>query len=442
MRRFQLSDHFNILSIILFALPSIGMELVGNTYQIADGYFISNYIGSSAFAAENLIFPPLILVGGIGLMFGSGSTALISNVLGRGDKERANRLLTFTILSLVVMGVLLSLGLFVLMPRLARFLGADETLIYYCLEYGRILAVCMPFYMLNAALHPLLITAERPDVGLIVSVINACTNIFLDWFMIVVMGWGMSGAALATGLTWIVSSAIPIIFFMKQKDTLHFAKPEWNFKELLQTCYNGSSEMMNVISYAITAMLFNSALIYYAGENGVAAYSVSEYFTAVFVSISYGICLSITPVVGYNSGRKDKNELRSILKNGFIVMLSIGLIMSSLGILFAEYIAGVFVGYNSDLMKLAVEALRIISVAFIFTGITKFSSAFFTGMEDGTSSLIVVSVETFVMPVILVNILPQIFGVTGIWFVSIFSEIIAFIIASLLFMRYKRKEII
>ena len=442
MKHIQLSDHFKISTILLFSLPSIGMQLVDNTYQVADGYFISNYISSSAFAAENLIFPPLALFAGIGLMFGSGATALISNALGKGDKERANKLLTFTTLTLAILGIILSTGLFIFMPLIARFVGADESLIPHCVEYGRILAACMPFQMLSSAFHPLLITAERPSMGLITSIVNACVNILLDWFMVAVISWGLTGAALATGLAWAVSAIIPIIFFMNKERTLHFSWPHWDGIALLRTCYNGSSEMVDAISYAIVAMLFNFELIHYAGENGVASYAVSEYVTGFLAAIFYGISMSITPVVGYNSGRKDKTELRSILKNGFIVTGGLGILMSVLGIVFAEQIAEIFVGYDSELMKMSVHALRIVSLSFILVGITTFSSAFFTGMEEGTASLIVASVKSFIMPLILVILLPLILGTDGIWLVTTCSEVIALVVAVLFFLRYKSQNLI
>ena len=163
MKRIQLSDHFRCTTLLLFALPSIGMQLVDNTYQIADGYFISNFIGEKAFEAENLIFPPLLIVMSVGLMFGTGASALIAKELGEDRKERANRLLSMVIAVLAAAGVLLSATLYFLMPTITRWVGASAALAPDCITYGRVLALFMPFQMLSMAFHPLLITAERRD---------------------------------------------------------------------------------------------------------------------------------------------------------------------------------------------------------------------------------------------------------------------------------------
>lgn len=206
MQKTELSDHFTIKKILLFSLPSISMQLVDNTYQVADGYFISNYISKTAFAAENMIFPPLAIVMFVGLMLGSGASALISCSLGKGEKEKANRQLTLTVTAMIVLGIILSAVLYLLMPLIAGWTGASEEMIDYCVEYGRILAMMLPFQMLNTAFHPLFITADRPGFGLAVSIVNAVVNIFLDWMLVAVFSKGLFGAALATGISWVFSA--------------------------------------------------------------------------------------------------------------------------------------------------------------------------------------------------------------------------------------------
>ncbi len=375
--------------ILLFSLPTIGMQLVDNTYQVADGFFISNYIGASAFAAESVIFPPLAVVAGVGLMFGAGGAAILSQTIGEGDREKANRQLSMIVLVLTALAMILGLALYILMPLLAAWVGAPEELIPSCVEYGRILAVCMPFQILNSAFHPILITADRPNLGFFVSLVNAAVNILLDWIAVALLGWGLTGAALATGLAWIVSALIPMIYFFRGKNPLHFGKLRWNWRDLGQTCYNGASEMADSISYAVVAMFFNARLLDYIGEFGVDAYAVSEYVSALFISVFFGISMSITPVVGYHLGNKNTKELRSVFKNGFMLMGIIGLVTAALSFGFAWQIAGFFVGYDAELTALSVTALRIISFSFLLSGVTVFASAYFTGLGDGKASLIV-----------------------------------------------------
>ena len=442
MKTIQLSDHFRCSTILLFALPSIGMQLVDNIYQVADGYFISNFISADAFAAENLIFPPLFVVASIGLMFGSGSAALISSRLGKGARESANRMLSLTVLGVTVLGAVLSGLLFVLMPPIARGVGAEESILPYCVEYGRVLALCMPFQILNGTFHSLLIVAERPGLGLALSIVNAAVNIVLDGLFVAVLGWGLRGAALATGLAWILSALVPLFYFRRKDSPLHFVSPGRDLAALLKACGNGASEMLNAVSFSIIAMLFNYRLLFYAGEKGVAACAVSGYVSGIAVAVFYGVAMSVTPVAGYHLGRKNLEELHSLRKNGLIVTGFLGLFLGGLSFLLAEQIACFFVGYDRDLTWLSVEALRMTAFGYPACGMAILCSAYFTGLGDGKSSLFVAGARSFLFPLIGLLLLPGWLGRPGIWMARPLSEIAALLIAFLLLLahRFNREE--
>ena len=440
MKKIQISDHFKISTMLLFSLPSIGMQIVDNTYQIADGYFISNYISEDAFEAENLIFPALLIVMYVGLMFGTGASALISKELGEGKKERANQLLSMSTAVLAVVGVILSVALYILMPTICRWVGATEDMMEAIVVYGRVLACFMPFQMLSMAFHPLLITANRPGLGLVTTISNAAANILLDFLFVAVFKWGMGGAAIATGLAWLVSAIIPLVFFFNKKNPLHFVRPCRDLGALGRTLYNGASEMVDGVSYAIVAMIFNLQLLRWMGKAGVGAYAVSEYVSGLFMAIFYGISMSIVPVVGYQLGRKDVGELRSLRRNGFILMGSLGIIMTGLGIGLADPVSRLFVGYNERLTAMSVEALRIISFSYLLNGITTFSSSYFTGLNQGSASLAIAAVKGFIGPLAAVFTLPLIIGPKGMWFSTPASEILAMITAAALFLWWKKRE--
>ena len=440
MKRIQLSDHFTIPKILLFALPSIGMQLVDNTYQIADGYFISNYISEAAFEAENLIFPPLLIVMSVGLMFGTGGSALIAKELGEGRKEKANRLLSMIIAVLVVVGVLLSVALYLLVPSVARWVGASEAMIPGCVTYGRVLAFFMPFQMLSMALHPLLITAERPGLGLITTISNAVANILLDWAFVAGFGWGMRGAAIATGLAWLVSAVIPLVYFFNPKHSMHFVRFSGELSALGQCLYNGASEMVDAISYAAVALIFNLRLLHFLGDDGVGAYAVSEYVTGLFIAIFYGISMSIVPVVGYHLGNRNVKELKSLRRNGLMLTGGFGVLMAAMSYLLAEPISRIFVGYNPELTALSTHALKIISLYCLLTGVTTYSSSYFTGLNQGGSSLAIALMKGFIGPLVMVFLLPAIIGAEGIWYASPAAEILALLVALVCFHLWKKRE--
>ena len=440
MKKIQISDHFKISTMLLFSLPSIGMQIVDNTYQIADGYFISNYISEEAFEAENLIFPVLLIVMYVGLMFGTGASALISKELGEGKKERANQLLSMSIAVLIAVGLILSAALFILMPTICRWVGATEEMMDHIVVYGRVLACFMPFQMLSMAFHPLLITANRPGLGLVTTISNATVNILLDYLFVAVFGWGMRGAAIATGIAWLVSAIVPLVFFINKKHPLHFVRPCRDLGALGRTLYNGASEMVDGVSYAIVAMIFNLQLLRWMGNAGVGAYAVSEYVSGLFIAIFYGISMSIVPVVGYQLGRKDVSELRSLRRNGFVLMSGLGIIMTGLGIGLADPVSRLFVGYNEQLTALSVEALRIISFSYLLNGVTTFSSSYFTGLNQGSASLAIAAVKGFIGPLAAVFTLPLIIGPKGMWFSTPAAEILAMITAAALFLWWKKRE--
>ncbi len=434
--------HTTWQALLLFALPSIGMQLVNNTYQAADGYFISNYIGSAAFAAENIIFPPIVILTSTGLMFGNGTSALASYYLGQKDSHRANQLFTSMTVILFIIGIILSSAMYILVPSIARFLGAPENMIPSCTEYGRVLAVFMPLQMVNMSFQPLLIAADKPGLGLVVSIANAILNIFLDWFMVAFMRQGLFGAAVATGIAWAISAFIPFIYFFRKTSILHFTDISFDFPNMIKAAYNGSSEMIDSVAYAIVAMLFNSQLLKYAGENGVASYAVTEYIGSVPLAVFMGISMSITPQVGYALGEGNRDELHHIRNTGAVMMGTIGVIMTAGGILTSEWVARVFVGYDDALMNMAVQALIFVSLSYFPLGLTSFSSAFFTGMNDGTFSLMIAVSKSFVLPVILLFILPPLMGLTGIWLTTSLSETATVFLAVILFAVYKRKNLL
>ena len=440
MKRIQLSDHFKLSTILLFSLPSIGMQIVDNTYQVADGYFISNYIGEAAFEAENLIFPPLLIVMYVGLMFGTGASALISRELGEAHREKANAILSMTMLALAAIGLLLSAALYFLLPDVARWVGASDTLLPNCVTYGRVLSLFMPFQMLSIAFHPLLITAERPGLGLVTTIANAAANILLDWLFVAVLGWGMEGAAVATGIAWTISAVIPLVYFSNRNHSLHFTRPALDLAALGQTVYNGASEMVDAVAYAVVALIFNLQMLRYLGEDGVGAYAVSEYVGGLFSAVFYGVSMSIVPVVGYHLGQKNKAELHSLRRNGHVLMGLLGLAMTGLCLAMAEPISRFFVGYNTSLSALAAHALRLVSLSFLLGGITTYSSSYFTGLNEGGASLIIAAVKGFVGPLAAVWLLPLLIGVDGLWLSLPMAELLAAVSVLACFLWWNRME--
>ncbi len=440
--KIQLSDHFTYKKLLKFTLPSIIMMVFSSIYGVVDGFFVSNFAGELEFKAVNLIMPFLMLLGAIGFMFGAGGSALIAKTLGEGDKRRANGIFSFVVYISIAVGVLIAaLGIAFIRP-IATALGAGAML-ENCVIYGTIILVAMPFFMLQMEFQSFFITAEKPQMGLYVTVASGVANMVLDALFIGVLRWGIAGAALATATSQAVGGLVPIIYFLRKGNTslLRLEKPTLDFKALLKVCTNGSSELMTNVSLSVIGILFNFQLIKYAGQegDGVAANGVLMYVGYIFISIFIGYSIGIAPIVGYHYGAKNNHELKGLLKKSMLIILAFSLAMFLLGEGLAVPLSRLFVGYNERILNMTIRAFRFYSFSFLLVGFSIFGSAFFTALNNGLVSAILSFLRLFLFQAITVIVMPLFMGLDGIWLSSTASELMA-IIVTLTFILALRKK--
>ena len=423
----QLSDHFTYRKLIRFVLPTSAMMIFTSIYGVVDGLFVSNFIGKTPFAAINLIMPFIMILGGMGFMVGTGGTALVTKILGQGDEKRANRTFSLCILFTVLLGtVLTAVGVTCTRP-IARLLGASPAMMDDCVLYGRIvIAFTVPF-MLQSVFQSFLAAAEKPKLGFLVTVAAGCTNAALDALFIVGFHWGLTGAALATGIGQCVGGLLPIFYFRKKRETCHLylCRPSREFRQLLAICANGSSELMNNISASLVSMLYNLVLMAKIGEDGVSAYGVLMYVQFIFVALEVGYSVGAAPIVGYHFGAENRDELKNILRKSLLLMSIAGICLAGLAEVLAVPLAHLFVGYDATLYALTVHAFHIFSFSFLFAGINIYMSGFFTALNNGGVSALIAFLRTLVFQSASVLLLPLLFGVDGIWWAIAAAEIFA-----------------
>lgn len=438
--KIQLSDHFTYWKLFRFTLPSIVMMVFTSIYGIVDGFFISNYAGKTAFASVNLVMPFIMILGGMGFMIGTGGTALVSVVLGQKDHERANRYFSMMIYLTVIMGVILSVLGFTFMKSIAVLLGATEEMLADCVLYGRIVISFTTAFMLQNVFQSFLIAAEKPKFGLVVTVIAGATNMILDWLFVGVFGWGVAGAAAATGLSQCAGGLVPLIYFLlPNKSLLRLTRTRLELIPLLKACGNGSSELMSNISSSIVSMIYNFQLLKYIGENGVSAFGVLMYVQFIFVAIFIGYSIGCAPIVSYHYGAGNPPEVKNMLKKSMLLMGTLGVLLSALAFCLAEPLAKIFVGYDAELHALTSHAFRLFSFSFLLAGFNIYCSSFFTALNNGAISAAVSFLRTLLFQTSAVLILPLILDVDGIWLSNAFAEIFAFAI-SIIFLITKRKK--
>ena len=436
----RLSDHFSYAKLLRFTLPSICMMVFTSIYGVVDGLFVSNFAGKTPFAAINLVMPFIMILGGMGFMIGTGGTALVSKLLGEGKKDEAHSTFSMMVLFTLLLGLVLSAVGFLTMRPVSYFLGATDAMIDDCVLYGRIVTGFTFAFMLQNVFQSFFIAAEKPRLGLIVTVAAGVTNMALDALFIAVFDWGVAGAAIATGLSQCVGGVLPLIYFLRPNDSLLRMRPTaLRLRPILQACGNGSSELMSNISSSLVGMLYNFQLMRLIGEDGVSAYGVLMYVQFIFVAIFIGYSIGSAPVVSFHFGAQNHDELKKLLRKSVLLMSSGGVLLTVAARLLSALLAHLFVGYDAVLFDLTTHAFRLFSWSFLLAGFNIFTSGFFTALNNGAISAAISFLRTLVFQTASVLILPLLLGVDGIWWAITVAEIFAFLI-SLLFLFLKRNK--
>lgn len=438
--KIQLSDHFDYKRLFWFTLPSIVMMVFTSIYGVVDGFFVSNFVGKTPFAAVNFIMPVLMILGAIGFMFGAGGSALVAKTMGEGKAEKAKRLFSLFVYVTMACGVVLAVLSFIFLPNIAEWLGAEETMLTDCVLYGRIIVVALPFYMLQFEFQSFFVTAEKPGLGLLVTVIAGVANMVLDALFMAVFPWGLAGAAVATALSQTIGGVIPLVYFLRKRDgSLCLVKAKFDGNAIWRATLNGSSELMSNISMSVVSMLYNIQLLKFAGENGVAAYGVLMYVNMIFLAIFIGYSTGIAPVVGFHYGAQNEAELKSLRKKSVAIILVSSVAMLLLSEVLAEPLSGLFVSYDKELMELTVRAFRFFSFSFLFAGMAIFGSSFFTALNNGLVSAVISFLRTLVFQVVAVLLFPILWGIDGIWVSIVAAEVMAVLVTVVFLVTLKKK---
>ena len=432
MTDIRLSDHFTCRRLLRFTLPSVLMMIFTSVYSIVDGFFVSNFVGKTPFAAVNFIMPFLIMLGALGFMFGTGGSALIAITLGEGDKARAQRLFSLFVYVTAVCGVILAaLGIALLRP-IAAWLGAEGPLLEQCVLYGRIILIALPTYMLQYEFQSFFVAAEKPQLGLAFTVASGLTNIVLDMLLVGVWRGGLAGAAAASVISQAVGGLGPVVYFARPNSSLmRLTSARLDMRALGKACVNGSSELMSNVSASIVGMLYNAQLMRFAGEDGVAAYGVLMYVNMIFMAAFIGYSVGAAPIVGYHYGAGNRQELKSLLRKSLGIVILCSLAMCALAEGTGGFLAALFVGYDPELLALTRRGFLIYSFSFLFAGIPIYGSSFFTALNNGGVSAFIAFLRTCLFQVAAVLILPVFWGIDGVWLSIVAAELLAMVVTVL-----------
>ena len=436
----QLSDHFTYGKLLRFALPSIVIMVFTSIYGVVDGIFVSNFAGKTPFAAINLIMPYIMVFGTVGFMVGTGGTALVSKTLGMGDRKKANEIFSMLVWFCIFSGIVLSVLSMVFLRPAAIALGAEGEILENCVSYGLIVLPATTAYILQFAFQSFCVTAEKSNLSLTMMVVAGVCNIILDALFVAVFHWGLEGAAVATSIAQIIGAIIPLVYFARPNPSLlKLGRFHFDGKSLLRTCTNGASELMSNLSMSLVGMLYNLQLIRYAGEDGIAAYGVIMYVNFAFMAIFIGFVISTAPLIGFNYGADNREELKNIFRKSLAIITSFSIAMTGAALLLARPLSVIFVSYDRVLLEMTVRGFAIYSLSFLLCGFNVFGSSLFTALNNGLISAVISFLRTLVCQTCAVMILPMFLELDGIWFSIVAAELAALILTAVFTVKYGKR---
>ncbi len=450
-----LTQHFSLGKLFKYVLPTIIAVLLASLYTIVDGIFVSNFGGTTAFAAINQVSPIFMIVAAIGFMFGTGGSALVGKILGEGNVKRANGLFSFFAYVLIIIGVVASVALWFAIEPLLRLLGVTESMMPLCISYSHVLIPAITLFMLQFYFQSLLATAKKPGLGLLFTILAGVTNVIGDAILVGVVSQGdptraVQGAAIATAAGLFVGGIIPLIYFArKNKSLLRLGKPERDGKALAKACGNGSSEFFTNISGSIINVVYNSLFLYMIGDMGVAAYGTVGYVNSIFTAIASGFVLGVAPLVSYNYGAGNTDNLKNLFKKSTTLVIIFSIAATVIIELLSHPLASAFAHGDATLMQITVDGLSIFTLSFLFKGIPTFGSGLFTAFNNGKVSGVISIIRTLVFNMATIIIVPVIFfhvfgssyeaAFYGVWYSVVFSELLATLMTIGFFVKYKKK---
>lgn len=435
----KIAQKFHFGSLVRFSLPTIAMMLMMSLYSMVDGVFVARFVGTGAFSSINIIIPATFVVLGVGVMLGTGGSAVIARKLGEGKAREARQDFSLVILFGLILSAVLG-GLFLAFrDPIIRLLGADDALMADCRTYFTILSLAFPAFLLQVMFQSFFVTAGRPNLGLWATLGAGLTNALLDYVLIVPLGMGVAGAALATAAGYCIPAVVGLLFFFGKRGSLYFVKPVRNKGTLLKSCSNGSSEMVTNIASSVISILFNVIMIRSYGADGVAAVNIVLYgqflLTAVFLGFSGGVA----PVVSYNYGAQDLAQLKRVVRICLTFILGCSVATLALSLVFAPAVVGVFAGKGSGVYPLALRGFYLFSANYLFAGLNIYASSLFTALSNGKVSALISFLRTFgfILPVLLM--LPQLWGADGVWLAVPIAEALCALLSVVFLLRGGKK---
>lgn len=435
----SIAKDFKFFSLLRFAAPTIVMMVFMSLYTIVDGIFISRLLGTNALSSANIVYPVLNLVIAVGVMLASGGSAIIARKFGENKAEEARQDFSLLIIVGVAAGFIIMAAGNLFIEPITRMLGATDVLLADAVSYLSVSLFLAPACILQLLFQTFFVTAGKPNLGLLLTMGGGLANMVLDYVFMGPLQMGIGGAALATGIGQLVPAVSGMVYFSFVKGSLHITKPKFRGSVIVESCLNGSSEMVTNISAAVVTYLFNIMMLKFLGEPGVAAITIVLYGQFLFNAMYMGFSMGVAPVISYNYGSGNEKLLKRIYRICISFICISAVIITLFALLSSPYIVEIFTPAGTKTYEIARSGFFLFSFNYIFAGINIFASAMFTAYSNGKISAAISFVRTFVFIVANILLLPYLIGVNGIWLSVPAAECMT-VFLSVYFFYKKRKD--
>lgn len=406
-----------------FVLPSVvSMVLVG-IQGMVDGIFLGNYESSNAMASVNIASPYMQLILGCSFILCTGTLSYLGRTLGGKDAVKAKNVFKTAVIAIIVSSCLImTLGVG-LHSTMAGFLGANEVLLAGTSRYILVLALFAPTISLMVFFGFMERLVEKPHIYLVATVFCLVCNIFLNYIFIKILHFGVSGAALATGLSYLIGLFIVAPPFLTRKTVVNIHEGHFCQRILKKIIFNGSSEGVNYLATALILFLFNQTFMRFAGEDGVAAFTIINYIGNFTTTVMFGISDGIGSIVSCNFGAGKTDRIQKTLHTAITINFMLGIFVFVLLHLCSSYLVDIFVSGNPDVIEIAVHGAEIYSLGFLFNGYNIIQSGYHTSLGNALISAIIAASRGIIFIIIGIAVLPYILELNGVWITVPFAEI-------------------
>ena len=413
--------------------------MVFSLYSIVDGLFVARGVGEYAMTAVNLSVPFVNLLFSIAVIFAVGTSTIIAYLLGQKNAQSANKLFSQNLVTLVVIGVTISVLVLAFTEPLARLLGAEEVTLEYTIHYLQGLAPFAVCFMISYNLEVLVKTDGRPRLALVTVCVGCVTNCVLDYLAIFHWGLGIWGAAAATGLSQLLTCLIYLTHFLGKHTTFHPVRFRMDWKIYRRLLPIGISDGLTELCNGLMIFLFNHTILRCIGTDGLVAYTIIAYANTLVINITMGVSQGSQPLISFQNGRGDGAAIGKLLRYGLRTMCGIAAVCFTVLFLAAPKLVAVYLPEaGAEMLTFATDAFRRYSLCYLPVGFNIYIAGFLTAMERPLPAVSISTGRGLILQGSILLLLAAVLGGGSIWFAPVISEVLCLGLSVFFLLRLRR----